>query len=158
MPKKSNGIEARKTKLGKGVFALRPFRKGQVVAVMTGTVVPAGVPPFGYRQGKVTSIEAAFNDPYQIGPVQYMLLAEPFININHSCDPNLGIRGRGTLFALRSIRVGEELTFDYSTTMDELFLCRCGAKNCRGVPLTFSLFRKQCRRDTLDKEPFRALF
>lgn len=58
---------------------------------------------------------------------------------NHSCDPNTGVRltRKGTIvLALRDIAVHEELTYDYSTYLDnpyENMRCLCGAPNCRGV-------------------------
>ena len=55
--------------------------------------------------------------------------------INHSCDANLGfIDGSVTLRALRPIQAGEELTWDYSTSIREpawAIPCRCGAPSCR---------------------------
>lgn len=54
--------------------------------------------------------------------------------INHSCDPNAGLRGRVELVAMRRIDRNEEITFDYATSdgspYDE-FECRCGAPACR---------------------------
>ncbi|HZZ43123.1 MAG TPA: hypothetical protein VFE58_09305, partial [Tepidisphaeraceae bacterium] len=44
------------------------------------------------------------------------------------------------LVAIRDIEEGEELYFDYSTTMDEddfEMVCRCGTKGCRGVVRDF---------------------
>lgn len=58
----------------------------------------------------------------------------PWRFLNHSCDPNAALRGRH-LFALRPIRAGEEVTFDYNTTeyeMAEPFECRCGSLRCLG--------------------------
>ena len=63
--------------------------------------------------------------------------------INHSCDPNCESeieKGRVYIFALRDIKVGEELAYDYAyersgdeTEKEEkLYACRCGAKHCRG--------------------------
>jgi hypothetical protein len=54
--------------------------------------------------------------------------------MNHHCEPNAVIRGR-TVYAIRSIRPWEEITFDYNTTeyeMAEPFPCNCGSKLCRG--------------------------
>ena len=59
--------------------------------------------------------------------------------INHSCAPNCEpdeIAGRVYIFALRSIKAGEELTYDYSLYDGELedeSICHCGAKKCRGT-------------------------
>ena len=45
--------------------------------------------------------------------------------INHSCDPNCEVDGKGLklwIFALRDIKEDEELSY----------VCKCGAKNCVG--------------------------
>lgn len=59
----------------------------------------------------------------------------PFRFINHSCDPNVAIRGERTVYALKHIHRGEEITMDYSLTecQDEwqIAQCSCGNKNCR---------------------------
>ncbi|MDQ1303041.1 MAG: uncharacterized protein QG595_1024 [Pseudomonadota bacterium] len=59
-----------------------------------------------------------------------------FRYINHSCEPNTFTRltqARAEFYALRRIRVGEELTVDYGESHHEGKLrCRCGAKRCRG--------------------------
>jgi uncharacterized protein len=36
--------------------------------------------------------------------------------VNHSCEPNAGIRGQISLVAMRNIAPGEEVTFDYAMT------------------------------------------
>ncbi len=59
--------------------------------------------------------------------------------INHSCAPNCEpdeIGGRVWIFALRNIKAGEELTYDYNLYDGELndkSICHCKAKNCRGT-------------------------
>jgi uncharacterized protein len=52
---------------------------------------------------------------------------------NHSCDPNLGVRGEITFVAMRDIRAGEELTHDWAMTDDDDYSveCNCGAPHCR---------------------------
>ncbi len=63
---------------------------------------------------------------------------------NHSCDPNTGIRlgpRSATVVTLRAIAAHEELTYDYSTYLNnpyERMQCLCGAANCRGVIGSFS--------------------
>ncbi|XP_052226023.1 histone-lysine N-methyltransferase NSD2-like isoform X2 [Dreissena polymorpha] len=61
--------------------------------------------------------------------------------MNHSCDPNLetqkwNVNGdvRVGLFALRDIKEGEELTFNYNFDClgNEQTKCQCGAENCSG--------------------------
>jgi SET domain-containing protein len=57
--------------------------------------------------------------------------------INHSCDPNCEpdeIGGRVFIFAIRDIKAGEELTYDYNLydgELDDVAPCSCGARNCR---------------------------
>jgi len=59
--------------------------------------------------------------------------------INHSCAPNCEpdeIGGRVYIFALRNIKAGEELTYDYNLYDGELndeSICHCKARNCRGT-------------------------
>ena len=58
--------------------------------------------------------------------------------INHTCNPNCEVAGKGLklwIFALRDIKKGEELSYDYGFGFDEdfkQFPCRCRAKNCCG--------------------------
>jgi SET domain-containing protein len=70
--------------------------------------------------------------------------------INHSCKPNcetqegsFGGEPRVFIYAKRTLKVGEELFYDYSLDIEgpitkELkkdYECRCGAKKCRGTML-----------------------
>lgn len=50
--------------------------------------------------------------------------------MNHSCDPNTYVIGRGDI-ASRDIRPGEEITSDYMDLESEDFKCRCGSEKCR---------------------------
>ena len=57
--------------------------------------------------------------------------------INHSCDPNCEpdeINGRVFIFAIRDIKAGEELTYDYNLydgELDDVAPCSCRSQNCR---------------------------
>ena len=58
--------------------------------------------------------------------------------INHSCNPNAGIKGQILLVAMRDIAPNEEITFDYATVIAEwvgmeAITCNCGAEDCRKV-------------------------
>ena len=67
--------------------------------------------------------------------------------INHSCDPNCETEetedGRVFIQAMRNIRSGEELFYDYGLIVDERitptlkkeYACHCGARDCRGTML-----------------------
>lgn len=54
---------------------------------------------------------------------------------NHSCDPNTQYDGLNVI-ALRDIKMGEELTLDYTTFLNnemESFICNCGSENCKKI-------------------------
>lgn len=58
------------------------------------------------------------------------------IHLNHSCNPSAYIEHGAVIRALRPLRVGEEVTVDYSTTESDKYWsmpCHCGEENCRGV-------------------------
>ena len=58
--------------------------------------------------------------------------------INHSCDPNCEVSGKGLkvwVYAIKNIKKGEELTCDYGFGYDKdykQFPCKCKSKNCCG--------------------------
>ena len=58
--------------------------------------------------------------------------------INHSCNPNCEVEGKGLklwITAIKDIKKGEELSYDYGFGYDEdykQFVCKCGEKNCVG--------------------------
>ncbi len=57
--------------------------------------------------------------------------------INHSCSPNCEsqvVRGHVWIVAVRKIRPGDELTYDYYYDYDHYHEhpCRCGSDNCAG--------------------------
>ena len=65
---------------------------------------------------------------------------------NQSCDPNCEStveKNRVFIDAMRDIKPGEELTYDYQIyreasdpdNIDEVFACRCGSPKCRGTML-----------------------
>lgn len=84
------------------------------------------------------------SDPLLIGEDLYLDLDELSRTFNHSCNPNTYVRGRCALVALRKIRAGEEITYDYATTMIDgerikalghpvwSCRCKCGERNCTG--------------------------
>lgn len=113
---------------GRGVFTRKAFRKGEITFILKGNVKKLYV-----KSSKDSAIGpnwVGLNKGIWIDPdglAQYL---------NHSCDPNMGIKGKVIFVALRNIKPNEELTFDYSTTEDDIFWkfkCNCGARKCRKV-------------------------
>ena len=84
------------------------------------------------------------NDKYDIdGSVDY----NDAKYINHSCNPNCEsdiVNDRIWVKAIRDIKKGEELTYDYSYDLDEFdeYPCRCGDVKCFGYILDGDLWEK----------------
>jgi hypothetical protein len=112
---------------GRSIFAKRNFKKDEIVFVAFGALT-----------------DTATN--YTI-PIDWNLFIEPRIPegnicqyICHSCEPNLGIRGRTLFVAMKDIAMGEEVTIDYamigyeygSELSEEERVCKCGTSSCRG--------------------------
>ncbi len=120
-----DGFELRKSSgKGEGIFATKSFKASNIVMV--------GV------------IKEALNENHshasQIGENKYVLHAGLITKVNHSCDPNCGIRvnatGAHNFIAIKEIGVNEEITFDYAMRnyIIDYFQkkCMCGSKRCRG--------------------------
>lgn len=138
------GVEVRPCALGRGLFARRAFAPGDLILRLDG--------PRYERTDPIHATDEGAN-LLQTGRRTYILLRPPAVFANHSCDPNAGVVGNRRLAAIRAIAPGEEITFDYSTTMDEDFWtleCRCGAPNCRGRVTDFRDLPAPLRRRYLD--------
>ncbi len=127
-------IEKRGSQIeGRGLFARAPIAKDEVVVVKGGHVMTKTQrDEVGDRLGPA---EIQIADDLFIGPVTEEEREGGMMHLNHSCDPNLGIRGQIVFVALRDIDVDEELSFDYATGDDESWemACHCGSSRCRGT-------------------------
>jgi len=119
-------VEVRRSGIdGLGVFALRPFSRGEVVLRWD---VSRRVPK-GHAAGLPDS-EKIYLHPYDEDSL--VLVQPPERYVNHSCDNNTSVRDFCDV-AVRDIGVGEEITSDYEADGAGLkFECRCGSANCRG--------------------------
>ncbi len=134
------------TPVGKGVFVTRPYAAGEEILVFTGEEIDFET---SLAKGEREC------DAFQIGPNRYLDLDTPGVFINHSCDPNTGIRDDIRLVALRDLRPGEEIRYDYSTTMDEDHWemdCRCGSPKCRGVIRDFKWLPKELKLELMSRK------
>jgi uncharacterized protein len=124
-------VRAAPEKGGFAVFAHHPLEKDEIICVWTGRVLTYDEMLSLTSDDKSHTIQV--DEGLYLGPLTPQV--EPADGINHSCDPNAGIRGQISLVAMRPIAAGEEITFDYamadSTPFDE-FPCTCGAPTCRG--------------------------
>lgn len=116
---------------GSGVFAKKAFRKGKGVYMLKGKAVHGKAVDRLVDAGKLRA-----DDAFQVGTDTYLVLEPLSMAFNHSCNPNMGVRAKSGLFALRDIAIGEELTYDYSTVVGVgnnawSMQCNCGATQCR---------------------------
>jgi hypothetical protein len=136
----SDRIRIGDCRFGKGIFACSKIREGEVILRFTGPLIDSE---------KVDAKGIRECDPLQIGPGTYMDIGPPGVFVNHSCAPNAGIRDDVKLVAIAEINAGEEIFYDYSTTMcDEHWTlsCLCGSPLCRGNIGDFKELPSQTRQ------------
>lgn len=140
-------IYVAKSKFGRGVFAARKIRKGESICVIKGKKVSSRYLYLIIKQGRNILV-----DPLQIDYDKFIIMDEPYLLINHSCEPNAGLRNNVNLFAIKKIKKDEEIYYDYSITWFDGFNCQCGSKNCRKhisdyftIPMKVRLKYKQLR-------------
>ena len=127
---KSSNIDNR------GLFASKNIKKGTKIIYYTGKIITK----------KQTENNPKFDNDKAIYLFnlnnRYDLDGDFVYNtarlINHSCDPNCEVEGKGLklwISSIKDINKNEELTYDYGFSFDENykdFPCKCGSKNCCG--------------------------
>ena len=96
---------------GKGIFALKDFKKGVHILDITGEIIetenPSDYPeeiiehwgPLG-KNGK---------------KYRFITPEKPWMYMNHSCESNAGVINNRKLIASKDIKKGNEITVDYSS-------------------------------------------
>jgi ribosomal protein S27E len=126
-------ISVQDCKHGKGIFSTMDLPCGTVVCKVTGSVL-------SFEE----TVKLGDQECYclQIDKKLYLIPSPPFYFSNHSCDPNCGLNERLELITIKDLKKGEELCWDYSTSMLErhwTMQCLCGKENCRGIIKDFDL-------------------
>ena len=132
----SESIEIGNSRFGKGLFAKKDMRPGTVLCKVNGS---------GLSFEETIALKEKESHSLQIDFDKYILCDPPFLYSNHSCNPNCAINHHLELFTLKDIKKGEELFWDYSTSMLErhwTMKCACGEENCRTVITDFDLLPK----------------
>lgn len=131
---------------GRGVFALNAIARGARILEYTGERMSHAEADRRYgdlHEGSSHTMLFAATDKVVIdatkrgGPARW---------INHSCAPNCEANeedGRVFIDAIRPIKPGQELSYDYNLVLDERHTpklkrehpCHCGAPKCRGTLL-----------------------
>lgn len=122
---------------GYGIIALRPFKAGDIVV---------------YGDGVLYHEDDEFDDTYSLvysdandpaeDPTRYLDLTDQTRWINHACGPNTEVctdlnPASGEPYAwwtaLRDIKIGEELTYDYAFAGHLAEPCNCENEACIGL-------------------------
>ncbi len=150
----SSKIAQRSSKIhGNGVFATAPIKKGEDIVEYKGKMITHA------------EADALYFGDIDSGHTFLFTLNEDWILdanrggnvarwINHSCDPNAIAfvhghesedlkKDRVIIEALRDIKPGEEITYDYGFEFDipyteelkQIWACRCGSPKCIGTML-----------------------
>jgi uncharacterized protein len=131
---------------GKGMYAVKPLKKGEVLIEYTGERI-SWKEALRRHPHDPTDPDHTFYfhiDDSQVIDAKFGGNASRWIN--HACKPNCEadeVDGRVFIKALRAIKPGEELFYDYGLTIDERytpalkrrFPCHCGTSGCRGTLL-----------------------
>ena len=142
-------LEVRPTRFGKGVFARKTFKPGEKILQFRGRL-------YTRREylGKVNPEKCHYmqiSDELFLGPT-----TSPDNFVNHCCEPNAGLKvenNKAFLVAVNTIQVGDEITFDYSTSMAEDHWemdCACGAPTCRGRVRDFKFLAPTLQQKYID--------
>jgi SET domain-containing protein len=125
--KDNKKVELRKAgNRGKGIFAKKLIKKGEIIASF---------------DGPIYTDKSRWNDELRNHCIQFAKNRWRYSNgiarfINHSCEPNCGVKDLFDIVAMRDIKKDEELTWDYEMTESNpkwKMKCRCKTPSCRGV-------------------------
>jgi uncharacterized protein len=139
-------VEVRDTnKYGKSLFAkdnigkneiIADWSKGHVYHAKSASELPNNPPDF-IKDHAIQFAEDKYIDYDGIGRF-----------FAHSCNPNCGFQGRFKVVAMREIKKGDELNFDYEMSEDSDWRmeCICGNENCRKIIGAFRNMPEELRK------------
>ncbi len=119
---------------GRGLFAREAISAGEIVAVKGGAIMDLAA--LELIRDEISPAEIQIEDGLYIAPRSSAEVEASMLHLNHSCDPNIGVRGQITFVAMRDIPPGAELTIDYAMIdgdPSERMECACGSRACRRV-------------------------
>ena len=131
----SSKVRLKKSRVGESLFAIESIKKGEIIV--------------DYKNGPGQLISREKTDKLFDDDRDFMIQIEDDLFfaavknkeledadfINHSCDPNCGIKSSLKIIAMRDIISGEEITIDYAMCESSVYKinCKCASKNCRKV-------------------------
>ena len=134
-----NFIIKNSDKGGEGIFANKSFERGDLVLLSYGPIIK--------KCSKYTI------------PIDYHLFLDPTVYdcpvryVNHSCEPNCGIKNGVEIVSMKRIEEGEEITIDYAMIVydfdyynwEEDISCECKSEKCRGEIGTYKNLSKSLK-------------
>ncbi len=146
---------------GNGLFVIKDIEKGEVILDWSDGVLYKAKSPY-YLPGDLVdhAIQVSENEW-----VDHIFAR----NANHSCNPNTSVNDFTKFIALKDIKKGEEIFWDYAMTEDSDWVmpidCLCGENDCRIRISSFSaldvgkqeLYKKEkiCSQWLLNKYVFK---
>lgn len=127
-----------------GCYTMSPIRKGARVVEYTGPRIPKDEADTKYENSPTTYL-------FGVGDGKMVIDGHgTAMFLNHSCDPNCETEemgGRVWIMAIRNIKAGEELVYDYFLYDgdDDEARCNCGSATCRGSMYAPSEIKKRER-------------
>ncbi|HEY8539873.1 MAG TPA: SET domain-containing protein-lysine N-methyltransferase [Steroidobacteraceae bacterium] len=156
-------IEARDSKIhGRGVYAVAPIKKGTRIIEYLGERISHAEADRRYEEKGQDDGHTFFFIASSRTVIDAGVNGNDARFINHSCDPNCETVIEGSrvfIDAIRDIKPGEELGYDYQLTWEStddpadlaLYACRCGSKKCRGTMLDPEPVDKQKKKTKRSK-------
>lgn len=132
-------LEVKETgKYGKGVFTKDDLKKGNVLIVMGGYI--CNTEQENNLGRFATEYNMDISEEWSFCPTKeedINLMPQHFVN--HSCEPNTGFKDTTFMIAIKDIKKGEEIVYDYAFVMwsanDSKYhlemKCLCGTPSCR---------------------------
>ena len=117
---------------GRGLFAVKPIKKGEIVAIKGGHIIDWKT--FKKHEKLIGASYLQIADDFVLAPLTKSEIEKVMMFLNHSCNPNAGVRGEITFVAMCNIRKGEELTIE-SMGITSLPFC---SKRLKGA---FNMYR-----------------
>ena len=135
-PNNNQKVMIGNTNKGKGLIALQTIEKGEIIAIFDGEVY------FAESESKLPDVSQDYACPFHAKWYRDGKPSSYARRMNHSCEPNCGIKNLFEIVAMRTIQSGEELTFDYGMICNSDWenpegKCLCGSPNCRGKILPY---------------------
>ena len=132
---------------GKGVFALQDLAEGETLIEYVGEVISWDEAQDRHPHDPKDPNHTFYFHVNEDRVIDALFGGNSSRWINHSCNPNCEAdedNDRIFIKAIRNIKAGEELNYDYGLIIDEPYTkklkaeypCWCGAKNCRGTLLS----------------------